>query len=92
MVLYYMSKTKGTHEYIGTISTFFFINCIYNTLFRIYKGIITVSHIQYIALGVIFIVLGGIIAHKVVDKINPELLKKLTYITIVIAGIVNVLK
>lgn len=92
MVLYYMSKTKGTHEYIGTISTFFLVNCFYNTIFRLYKGIIVAADLQYIALGVVFIVLGGIIAHKIVDRLNPELLKKLTYIMIIAAGIANVLK
>ena len=91
MVLYYLSKTKGTHEYIGTISTFFCINCIYNTIFRVIRGIITIDLFPYIALGVVCIITGGIIAHKIVDKLNPELLKKLTYVMIVIAGIANII-
>ncbi|MCD7950835.1 MAG: sulfite exporter TauE/SafE family protein [Erysipelotrichaceae bacterium] len=91
MVLYFLSQTHNTHEYLGTISLFFMINCIYNTCFRIYNGIISIAHLPYIAIGVVSIMIGGLIATRIVDKLNGAFLRKLTYIMIGISGIVNLL-
>ena len=91
MVLYFLTKTNDTKEYLGTIQTFFMINCIWNTGLRFIRGILTVSHIPMIAVGMAGIVIGGILANKLVDKLNADLLKKLTYVMIGISGLVNLL-
>lgn len=89
MVLYFLAKTHHTYEYLGTIQTFFMINCIYNTGFRIFKGIITFDHLIIIGCGIIGILIGGMIAKKLVDRLDGTLLKKLTYVMIGISGIIN---
>jgi hypothetical protein len=91
MVLYFLSTTHTTHEYLGTIQTFFCINCIYNTIFRIANGILTVNHLLYIGIGIIGIIIGGFIGNKIVDKLDGMMLKKLTYIMIGISGIMNLI-
>lgn len=91
MVLYFLSQTHNTHQYLGTISLFFMINCIYNTCFRIYTGILLPIHLSFIAVGVIGIVIGGSLARLVVDKLDGVMLRKLTYMMIGISGIINVL-
>ena len=91
MVIYFLSTTHSTHEYLGNIQAFFMINCIYNTCFRFYNGIIGLQHLPYFAIGWIGILTGGFVAGKVVDKLDTVLLQKLTYIMIGIAGIINLL-
>lgn len=91
MVLYFLSQTHNTHEYLGTIQTFFLINCVYNTCFRIYRGIIGLAHLPLIGIGVIGIVLGGILANKIVDRLDGTLIRKLTYIMIGISGLINII-
>ncbi|MCR5469218.1 MAG: sulfite exporter TauE/SafE family protein, partial [Lachnospiraceae bacterium] len=39
MVLYFLSVTESTYEYLGTLQLFFTINSVYNTIFRFAKGI-----------------------------------------------------
>lgn len=91
MVLYFLSTTHNTHQYLGTIQAFFTINCFYNTCFRIYRGIILPEHLIYIAVGMICIVIGGYIANKIVDKLDGVLVRKLTYIMIGISGLINII-
>ena len=91
MVLYFLSTTHNTHEYLGTIQTFFCINCIYNTSFRIYNQILSVEHLIYIVIGMVGIIVGGMLASKIVDKLNGTMLRKLTYIMIGISGIMNLI-
>lgn len=91
MVLYFLSTTHNTHQYLGTIQAFFTINCFYNTCFRIYRGIILPEHLIYIAVGMVCIVIGGYIANKIVDKLDGVLVRKLTYIMIGISGLINII-
>lgn len=90
MVLYFMAQCKKTEEYLGTIQTFFLINCVYNTGFRVFKGILTTQHFIIIGLGMIAIVVGGLIANKIVKKLNSNIIRKLTYIMIGISGLLNI--
>lgn len=91
MVIYFMAKTTSTKEYLGSIQTFFLINGIYNTLFRIYKGIIGIDHFIVIVCGVIGISIGIFFANRLVDKLDAKLIKKITYIVIGISGLINIL-
>ena len=92
MVIYYLNKTQTTEEYLGTIQAFFLINAIYTTLFRIYNHILLVEHIPIIVIGMIGIMTGGKLATQIVDKLNGELLKKLTYVLIGICGLTNIIQ
>lgn len=89
MVLYFLAQTHNTHEYLGTIQTFFFINCSYNTCFRIANGILKVEHLAIIGVGVIGIILGGLIGNKIVDKLDGVWIRKLTYLMIGVSGLIN---
>ena len=91
MVLYFMSMTTSTHEYLGTIQLFFWFNSVYNTAFRFYKGILLPEHLIFIAFGVIGILAGGVIAGKVVDKLNADTMRKLIYAMIGVSGVLNLI-
>jgi hypothetical protein len=91
MVMYFLSTTHNTHEYLVTIQTFLCINCVYNTIFRICNGILLPEHLLYIGIGIIGIIIGGFIANKLVDKLDGVLIRKLIYIMIGISGIINII-
>ena len=89
MVLYYLNKTDSTREYLGTIAAFFLLNGVYNTAYRFICGILTARQLPFIAIGVIFILGGVTIAHKLVNRMNDTVLRKTTYVMIGISGILN---
>lgn len=91
MVIYFLSKTKGKEEYLGTIQCFFLINVIYSTAFRVINGILTVDLFGGIGLGMVGILLGLWIANKIVDKLDANLIRKLTYVVIGLCGLSNVI-
>lgn len=90
MVLYFMNKTHNTHQYLGTIQCFFLIISTVTTIFRIYKGILVASHIPIILTGILCIVIGGLIANRLVNYLDERLVKKITYVMIGISGILNI--
>jgi len=91
MVLYFMSMTNSTHAYLGTIQLFFWINSLYNTAFRFYRGILLPEHLIFIVCGMIGILIGGAAAGKIVDRLNIETMRKLIYVMIGISGVINLL-
>ena len=91
MVLYFMSMTRSTHEYLGTMQLFFWVNSMYNTAFRFYKGILLPEHLVFIAFGVVGILVGGAIAGRIVDKLNIATMRKLIYVMIGVSGVINLI-
>ncbi|MGN1181440.1 MAG: sulfite exporter TauE/SafE family protein [Faecalibacillus sp.] len=91
MVIYFLSKTHSKEEYLGTIQCFFFINVLYSTIFRIINGIITIDLMSGIGLGMIGILIGLMIANKIVDKLDAHLIRKLTYVLIGLCGLSNII-
>ena len=91
MVIYFLSCTDSKEEYLGTIQAFFLINAVYNTAFRIIRGIILPEHLLLIAIGAAGIVLGALIAGRVVDRLNENVLRKLVYVMIGVSGILNLI-
>ena len=89
MVVYFLSRTDSKEEYLGTIQAFFLINAVYNTAFRIIRGIILPEHLLLIVIGAAGIVLGALIAGRVVDRLNESILRKLVYGMIGVSGILN---
>lgn len=91
MVLYYMSMTSSTREFLGTLQVFFLINATYNTILRFFKGILSITQLPLIGIGAIGIIAGVLVANKIVDKLDEQLIKKLTYVMIGISGIINLI-
>ena len=61
------------------------------TIFRFINGIIDTSHIAPILCGMFGISFGLVFANKIVDKINGDMIRKITYAMIGISGIINLL-
>jgi len=91
MVLYFMSNTDSTHEYLGSLQMFFMVNSIYNTIFRFYKGILLPEHVIYILVGIVGVVSGVQIANRIVDRLNADAMRKLIYLMIGVSGVLNLI-
>ena len=89
MVLYFLNETSSTREYLGTVAAFFFLNGLYNTAYRLISGILTAQQLPYIGLGIIVILTGVTISHRLVDRLDEVLLKKITYVMILVTGVIN---
>lgn len=89
MVLYFLGQTDDKEEYLGSIQFMFMICLIYNLFARIKNGILVTAHLPVILIGIACIVAGLFIANRIVDKINVEKLKKISYVGIAIAGMIN---
>lgn len=89
MVIYFLCNTNSVRAYLGTLQLFFCINSVYTTGFRIFKGILTSEHVIYVFFGAAGILAGLYFANKIVDRLNPEMIRKLTYIMIGVSGVVN---
>ena len=87
MVIYFLSKTRSKQEYLGSIQCFFLINHIASTILRFCNGIITVSNVPYMLLGMAGIIVGFIAANRITDRLNADLLKKVTYLLIGASGL-----
>lgn len=87
MVIYYLSATDTKEQYFGTCQTFFFLTGIYNTLIRVFKGIITAEILPLFFAGYAAMMLGIFVAGKVVEKINSNQLKKMVYGVIALSGV-----
>ncbi len=89
MVLYFLNVTESKEEYLGTTAAFFFLNGIYNTALRLIGGILAVQQIPFILLGIAAILAGVAVSHKLVDRMDSTLLRKITYVMIGLTGIFN---
>lgn len=91
MVVYFMSKTKSQEEYLGCLQMFFLINCLYNTFLRIYRGILVIDYLPMILLVAVGIVIGSLIAKRLLKYIDENKIRKFIYIVIGISGFINVI-
>ncbi len=91
MVLYYLRTTDSQREYLGTIQLCFGVNCLYNTAYRLITGVLQPAHLPPIGVGVAAVIAGVWIAGKLADKLDPDLLRKLTYAMIGVSGLINLI-
>lgn len=89
MVVYFMARCKDQRSYLGTIQCFFLITVAYASLFRVANGILTPALAPALALGVAGILAGFVGANKIVDKLDANLVRQLTYVVIGISGVSN---
>lgn len=91
MVVYFLGQTSSKEEYLGSIQTMFLVNLVYGTFLRMYNHILTPLHLPYIGMGMVCILVGFVIANRIVDRLNGEKIKKITYVVIGISGALNVI-
>lgn len=89
MVIYFLNKTDSTREYLGTAAAFFLLNDIYNTVYRLFTGILTVKELPFAGIGIVAVLAGVTLAHFLTKKLNDGVIKKVVYVMIGVTGIFN---
>ena len=91
MAIYFISAIEDKKSYIGTIQFLFAFTNTVNLFARIANGIFTVDLIPAVVLGLAGITAGKLIGLRILDKINPDRIKKLVYAFVGISGILSLL-
>ena len=87
MVVYFMARTASTKEYLGTLQCFLLVNVVYSTAFRLANGVITAADAPVVAAGMVSILLGLAIANRIVDRLDADRVRVLTYAVIGLSGV-----
>ena len=92
MVLYYMAACDSMNEYVANIQCVFLVTDIYCLALRAQEGIFTADLIGPSLVGIFVILIGQLIATRVVAKINSEdIIRQLTYIMVCASGVIMAL-
>ena len=91
MVILFLARSDSKEEYLGNTQAHFFVTLVINCILRVRTGIITTVHLPFMLIGIACIWLGGWIAGFIADRINGEQLRKLVYICVGLAGVVNII-
>ena len=92
LVVYFLARCEERYEYLGNLTASFLLLGGYNTCFRIYTGILTAEHLLPVLCGAAAIITGGLIAKRIADKLNAQLLTKAIYVMIFVSGVSNIIK
>lgn len=92
MSIYFLEKTDNSKSYTGNMQMFFSITSLFSLTSRIVKGIYTVSLIPLTIIGIIGINIGKKVAIPLLEKTDPEKFKKIIYIAVGLAGIINIIE
>ncbi len=87
-----LNATQSREEYVGTIQSIFFLTAIPGMTTRILKGLYTADMIPLTLIGFAVALIGKYAGKLTAQRMNGELLKKLIYVYIGFAGIVNIIK
>ena len=90
MVLYYLARTDDVEEYLGTIQGFFCVTLVCATAFRAVSGVLAPGLACPVALCVVGVLAGAALGARVVDRLDTDLVSRVTYLVIGLAGAVNV--
>ena len=89
MVVYFMARCKDQRQYLATIQLFFLVTVSFATAFRVANGIVTPALAPALGLGVAGILIGFVGANKIVDKLDANVVRQLTYVVIGLSGVSN---
>lgn len=91
MVVFYLALVPTKEAYLGSIQGLFLLVGIYNIIFRIYRGIFTINLLQPSLFISVAVLLGMLIANRIVNRINHDLIRQLTYCFIGLSGVITLL-
>lgn len=92
MVVYYLSRTDGVEEYLGTIQTFFMVTLAAAAVVRLASGVLTVEHVPLAAVCAVGVLAGSAAASRLVGRLDAGLVRRITYVVIGLAGLMNVVE
>lgn len=91
MVILFLARSESKEEYLANTQLHFFVTLVINCLIRFHNGIISAVHAPYMLVGIVMILVGGMVANRIADRINAEQLRKIVYVCVGISGVINLL-
>lgn len=92
MVLYYLAASDSMQEYVANIQCCFLVTDIYCLALRAQEGIFTVALLGPSLVGIVAILLGQVVATRIVSKIRDEaVIRRCTYIMVGVSGMIMAL-
>ena len=89
MVLYYLAACDSMDEYVGNIQCVFLVTDIYCLGLRAQEGIFTTALIGPSVVGIVAILIGQVVASKIVSKIKDEsVIRFCTYLMVCVSGVI----
>lgn len=92
MAIYFVSASKKKESYLGNLQFMFAVSNVVNLGMRIANGIYTFDLLPFTLIGFVSIMVGKQIGLRILDKINPDRLKKLIYAFVGISGAISVIQ
>ena len=90
MALYFLAITDSKESYTGNLQCMFTFTCLCNTMTRITRGIYTLDLVPLTILGLIAVNVGKAAGLKLLDKMDPDLVRKIVYLFVGISGVITV--
>jgi len=92
MAVYFVASTDSKETYIGSTQVLFALGGTVNFLMRVARGIYTADLIPLTLLGIVAISLGKLLGLRIVERLNPDTMRKLVYLFVGISGLTTILK
>lgn len=90
VVIYYMQSEENTDDYLATISAYFILSGIISVAMKAFNGFITTNVLFGIAVGVLGMLIGSLLAKRTRNQLNPQIIKKSVYGVMAISGLINI--
>ena len=90
-VIYFISSSDTTEEYIAMTQWYFFVGNAMMTVYRSVDGLVTGSVLCHAAFAVPAVVLGIILGDKASGHIKLSLLRRLVYAFLAVSGVITLL-
>ena len=88
MAMYYLAVFgDDKYGYLATTQAFYTLSCIYGVCARIASGILNMSLAGYIGTGIAGFLGGCLLGTRVIDRLDPQMLRKIIYAFLIFVGI-----
>lgn len=90
MVLYFLAATDSKEEYLGNINGVFAFTTLYQSIARVFIGLLAINFAVMITVGIIGILAGRFVGSKISDKLDVEKMKRIIYVMLAFFGVLTI--
>ena len=87
MALYFLTISVSKENYLASIQTFFLVDTFIMTTLRFSSGILDLSSIKFVLVGIIGAIIGTILANRLVQHLNIKFMTLFIYVFIGVSGL-----
>lgn len=87
MALYFLTISDSKENYLASIQTFFLVDTFIMTTMRFSSGILDLSSIKFVLVGIIGAIIGTILANRLVQHLNIKFMTLFIYVFIGVSGL-----